>query len=111
MFSITGASKSSRSCSSVSGMVSSLGCLASPATRTTRSSGLQVAVHEVDLLQPAKTLADVLRTDLAHALDGFQLRVRGGEQLVEAAELPHDLRDAGLRGGGGGPGGAGARGA
>jgi hypothetical protein len=31
-------------------------------------SGLQIAVHEVDLLQPAKALADVLRPDLPHSL-------------------------------------------
>src|SRR5512132_3503312 len=53
--------------------------------------GLQVAVHEVDLLQPAKALADVLRTDLPHTLDGLELRVRRGEDLVEPAELAHDV--------------------
>src|SRR3954464_10641961 len=53
--------------------------------------GLQVAIHEVDLLQPAKALADVLRTDLTHALDGLELRVRRGEDLVEPAELAHDV--------------------
>ena len=60
-------------------------------------SGLQVAVHEVDLLQPAKALADVLRADLPDALDRLQLGVGGGEHLVEPAELAHDLRDDELR--------------
>src|SRR3954467_10485466 len=53
--------------------------------------GLQVAIHEVDFLQPAKALADVLRTDLSHALDGLELRVRRGEDLVEPAELADDV--------------------
>src|SRR3954451_949694 len=53
--------------------------------------GLQVAIHEVDLLQPAKALADVLRADLSHALDGLELRVRRGEDLVEPAELADDV--------------------
>src|SRR5215208_69371 len=55
------------------------------------SLGLQVTVHEVDLLQPAKALADVLRADLSHSLDGLQLRVRRGKDLVEAAELADDV--------------------
>jgi hypothetical protein len=55
------------------------------------SLGLQVTVHEVDLLQPAKALADVLRTDLPHAFDGLQLGVRRGEDLVEPAELADDV--------------------
>src|SRR4051794_21068619 len=53
--------------------------------------GLQVTIHEVDLLQPAKALADVLRTDLSNALDGLELRVRCGEDLVESAELADDV--------------------
>jgi hypothetical protein len=36
-------------------------------------SGLQIAVHEVDLLQTAKALADVLRPLVPHSLDGFEL--------------------------------------
>ena len=60
-------------------------------------SSLQVAIHEVELLQPAQALADVLRADLAHALDRLELGVGGGEQLVEAAELADDLRDDQLR--------------
>src|SRR5436189_3225675 len=55
--------------------------------------GLQVSVHEVDLLQPAKALADVLRADLTDALDGLQLRVGGGQHLVQAPELADDLSD------------------
>src|SRR5215210_4284447 len=62
-------------------------------------SGLQITVHEVDLLQAAKALADVLRTHVAHALHGFQLRVGDGEYLVQPAELAdnrlhHHLRQA-----------------
>src|SRR4051812_20314529 len=53
--------------------------------------GLQVTVHEIDLLKPAKALADVLRTDLPHALDGLELGVRRGEDLVQPAELAHDV--------------------
>src|SRR5918997_1157965 len=60
-------------------------------------SCLQIAVHEVDLLQPAKALADVLRTDLTHAVDRLQLGVGGGEDLVEPAELAHDVLHHQLR--------------
>src|ERR1039457_4103495 len=59
----------------------------------TSASCLQVAVHEIDLLQPAPALADVLRPDLPHALDPLQLDVGGGQQLVQAPELAHDLSD------------------
>src|SRR5204862_8170812 len=54
---------------------------------------LQIAIHEVDLLQPAKALVDVLRADLADALDGLQFGVGGGQHLVEPADLAHGLRD------------------
>src|SRR5215213_6162733 len=64
---------------------------------TVSGSCLQVAVHEVDLLQPAKALADVLRADLPHALDRLQLGVGGGEKLVEAAELADDVLHHELR--------------
>src|SRR5215217_8992106 len=77
----------------VSGMVSSfIGVRpgAGPPVPTVGSC-LQVAVHEVDLLQPAKALADVLRTDLPHALHGLQLRVGGGEDLVQPPELADDV--------------------
>src|SRR5919199_987019 len=71
----------------VSGMVSSFigsGC------RTFRSR-LQVAVHQVDLLEAAKALADVLRAYLPHALDRLQLGVGGGEDLVQPAEVADDV--------------------
>src|SRR6478752_5350458 len=55
-------------------------------------SSLQVPVHEVDLLQPAQALADVLRPDLADSLDRLQVGVGRGEQLIESAELADDLR-------------------
>src|SRR3954462_15913196 len=71
-------------------MSSSFGCVRVPDHRRL-SLGLQVAVHEIELLKPAKALADVLRTNLAHALDGLESRVRGGEDLVEPAELAHDV--------------------
>src|SRR5580704_5741609 len=58
---------------------------------------LQVSVHEVDLLLPAKTLADVLRSDLADSVDGFQLAVGRGEQLLESSELADDPLDHQLR--------------
>src|ERR1700730_6613868 len=54
-------------------------------------SRLQVTVHEVDLLQPAKALTDVLRTDLSDPLDRLELGVTGGQQLIETAELLDDL--------------------
>jgi hypothetical protein len=55
------------------------------------ASCLQVTVHEVDLLQPAKALADVLRPDLTDAVDGLELRVRRGKDLVQPAELADDV--------------------
>src|ERR671934_2362437 len=88
MFSSSGTSRScSTSCASVtSGMVILLGWLGA-------ALRLQIAVHEVDLLQPAQALADVLGADLTHAFDGLELGVCGREHLVEAAELLHDLLD------------------
>ena len=50
------------------------------------ASGLQVTVDEVDLLQTAQALTDVLRTDLTHALDRLQLGVGGGQHLVQSAQ-------------------------
>ena len=55
-------------------------------------SRLQVTVHEVDLLN-RKALADVLRTDLPHAVDRLELGIARGQQLVETAEAAHDTRD------------------
>src|SRR4051812_24602889 len=60
-------------------------------------SSLQVPIDEIDLLQPAKALSDVLRANLSDALDGLELCVRRGEQLVEAPELLDDLGDDELR--------------
>src|SRR5919206_4808131 len=94
MHSASRVSSRSSICSvAVSGMVSSFigsGC------RTVRSR-LQVAVHQVDLLEAAKALADVLRPDLADALDRLQLGVGGGEDLVEPAEVADDVADDELR--------------
>src|SRR5919199_4284175 len=76
----------------VSGMVSSFIRVRPGAGRpVSRGSCLQVAVHEVDLLKPAKALADVLRADLPHALDRLQLRIGGGEDLVKPTELADDV--------------------
>src|SRR4051795_3847713 len=103
MFSGASISRSStRFASIVSGMVI---LLASSPARGDRGMGgwggshlgLQVAIDQVDLLQAAQALADVLRADLAHALDGLELGVGRGEHLVEAAELVHDLLDDELR--------------
>ena len=58
--------------------------------RLAQRACLQVTVHEVDLLQAAKALADVLRPDLPHAVDRLQLGVGGGKDLVQPAELAHD---------------------
>src|SRR3954447_20257411 len=93
-------SRSSRFSVAVSGMVSSFIRVrpnAGPPGPNRGVSGLQIAVHEVDLLQPAKALADVLRADLANALDRFQLVVGGGEDLVQPAELAHDVLHDELR--------------
>src|ERR687897_3632036 len=77
-----------------SGMVSSfIGVRPDAGRPTVSGSRLQVAVDEIDLLQPAKALADVLRADLPHALDRLQLGVGRGEDLVEPAELADDVLD------------------
>src|ERR1700753_4092171 len=80
--------RSSR-CASVSSVmvVSSVKAAQSGARVSLR---LQVAINEVDLLLSAKSLADVLRPDLADAVDGLQLAIRGGEQLLPPSELGHD---------------------
>src|SRR3954466_13831867 len=92
MFSTTRAtSRSSRSsCSLVSVMVRS--SLGATARRSQSVLCLQVAVHEVDLLESAKALADVLRPNLAHSLDRLQLGVGCGEHLVQSTEVAHDVR-------------------
>src|SRR5688572_26482275 len=77
----------------VSGMVSSLALQG----RRPLGSCLQVAVHEVDLLQTAKALADVLRPDLSDSLDRLQLGVGRGQDLVEPAELANDVLHHQLR--------------
>src|SRR3954451_11249242 len=83
MFSISAPSRSSIwSASATSGIVTSSYCL-----------GLQVSVHEVDLLETAKALADVLRPDLADALDLLELGVGGRKHLVQPPEFPNDLLD------------------
>src|SRR6187397_1776981 len=61
------------------------------------TSCLQVAVHEVDLLETAKSLADVLRPDLAYALHRLQLWVGRCEDLVQPAYLAHDVLHHQLR--------------
>src|SRR6478752_4859589 len=60
-------------------------------------SGLQVAVHEVDLLKTAKALADVLRPDFTDALHRLQFWVGGGQDLVQPAELADDVLHHQLR--------------
>jgi hypothetical protein len=47
-----------------------------------------VAVHEIDLLQPAKALADVLRADLPDALDRFQF----GSVAARISSSPRNSR-------------------
>src|SRR5271155_5336929 len=97
---------SSSSISSISavacgGMVSSLVAADRRTARVSRLgqicvrsvSSLQVAIHEVDLLQSAQALADVLRPDLPHALARLQFGVAGAQQLIQAAELAHDPSD------------------
>src|SRR3954447_2607835 len=94
MCSSTGASRSSTSCASVrSGMVILLGLGTVFWGAAGGVSCLQVAVHEVDLLQPAQALADVLGADLTHAFDGLELGIGGRQHLVQPAELLDDLLD------------------
>src|ERR671922_330401 len=80
----------------VSGMVSSF-VGAGPESRTAGGLRLQIAVHEVDLLQPAKALADVLRADLSYAVHRFELGIGRGKDLVQPVELAHDVLDHQLR--------------
>src|SRR6201991_3398359 len=80
----------------VSGMVSSF-IGVGPGAGPPGGSCLQVAVNEVDLLQPAKALSDVLRADLPYALDRLQLGVGRGEDLVQPAELADDVLHHQLR--------------
>src|SRR6266498_2613217 len=58
--------------------------------------GLQVAVHEIDLLKPPQALANLLRADLADALDALELTAGRGEHHVEGTELPDHVVDDGL---------------
>src|SRR2546421_8903056 len=51
---------------------------------------LQVAVYQVDLLLAAKSLADVLRPDLANPIDGLELSVGSSEKFLESPELADD---------------------
>src|SRR5215211_2495348 len=60
-------------------------------------SSLQIPIHEVDLLEASKALADVLRTHVADAIHGLQLRVGGGEDLVQPVELADDRLNHHLR--------------
>ena len=52
---------------------------------------MQITVDEVDLLKPAKALADVLRAGLPDALDRLELGVGGRQDRLEAAEVVDDL--------------------
>src|SRR6188472_1937997 len=89
--STVGASRSASSWTSVaSGMVVTL-------LSWSLALRLEIAVDEVDLLQPAQALADVLGADLPHALDGLELAVRGREHLVESSEFLDDVLDDELR--------------
>src|ERR1700722_14072872 len=54
---------------------------------------LQVPIHEIDLLLATKALTYVLSPDLADPIDGLQLAICGGEQLLESPELGHDPLD------------------
>src|SRR4051794_12952053 len=89
-------SKSSSSCSSVaSGMVSSfVGGRAWHGAASWFGASvlrLQVPIHEIDLLQAAQALADLLRSHLADALDSFEVGVGGCEQVIHATELGDDV--------------------
>jgi hypothetical protein len=54
---------------------------------------LQVPIDQVDFLLSAKALADVLRPDLADTVDGLQLAIRRGEQLLESPKFGNDPLD------------------
>src|SRR5919199_6469860 len=99
MHSGSGSRSRSSICSSmaVSGMVSSFIGIRWPDRPASR---LEIAVDQVDLLEPPEAFADVLRPDLADALDAFELGVGGREDLVEPAEdaddvLHHEARQPG----------------
>src|SRR5918911_1360963 len=87
MCSVAASSRSSSRCASiVSGMVILLA--SSPARGAAGRGGgskscLQVAVDEVDLLQAAQALTDVLRADLADALDRLELGGGADHRLLE----------------------------
>src|SRR3954452_19110542 len=92
MFSGSGTSRSSRSCSSIT---SGIGVSSLVATGCAPGRGcvlrLQVAIDEVDLLQPAQALADLFCPDVPAPLDGLQFVVRRGKHLVQTAERAHDV--------------------
>src|SRR5438105_3672712 len=90
---VSSSSANAPSCITSGEMVSSF----LPADMAARCSSLQITVHEVGLLQPAQALANVLCPDLADALYRLQLSVRGGQQLVQTAELGDDVADHELR--------------
>src|SRR3954453_4592190 len=82
-----------------SGMVSSFIGIGPGAGRPFAGSCLQVPIDEIDLLKPPEALSDVLRADLPHAPDQFELGIGGGEKLDDPAEfaddvLHHELREA-----------------
>src|SRR3954463_6677610 len=93
MFSISRSSSASRSCSSIWSVMVLSSLSTGSRVSGARTSRLQVPVHEVDLLQPAQALADVLRADLSDALHHLELGVGRCEHLVQSAELADDLVD------------------
>src|SRR3954470_11671295 len=100
MFSGSGTSRSSRSCSSITsgiGVSSLVAAECAPGRGCVLRLRLQVAIDEVDLLQPAQALADLLGPDLPDALDGLQFGVRRGKHVVQPTERAHDVRHDDLR--------------
>src|SRR5687768_2003685 len=54
---------------------------------------LEVAIHEVYLLQASQALAYLLGPDVPHAVHGLQVRVGGCQDLVEPPQVAHDGLD------------------
>src|SRR6185437_14999200 len=67
------------------------------APETIRLLQVQVAVHEVLLLEPAQALADLAGAHSSDALDLFELGLGGPHERLEAVEVLDDVRDHDLR--------------
>src|SRR4051812_21730932 len=58
---------------------------------------MQEPINEVDLLQAAESLTDLLRPGGIHAVDLFKVDVVGRHKSFEPVERAHQVRDGQLR--------------